>query len=59
MLLILNVAKYQRERKTRKSGGVGGLKNIVTNGLVLTNTSELIMSNNSEFRRHISRRRAI
>lgn len=35
---------------------VGGLKKLMTNQLVLTNTAELIMSNTNEFRRVISRR---
>lgn len=33
------------------AGEVGGFKKYVTNWLVLTNTSELIVSNNSEFKK--------
>ena len=46
-------------RKPERVGEVGGLKNIVTNWLVLTNIGELIVSNNSEFRRDINTRRTI
>lgn len=49
---LLKCCKIPKGKENQKGRGVV-LKKMVTNQLVLTNISELMMSNNSEFRRDI------